>query len=69
MYDKGEILEEWYETHKFNIDRDANGLPYILTSNADHLCRSKVMYHDAVLGQKVKAIKVGFNAMLKDRGE
>ena len=25
------------------------------------------MYHDAVLGQKVKAIEVGFEIMLKDR--
>ena len=67
MYDKGEILEEWYDTHKFNLDEDANGLLYILTSSADHLCRSKVMYHNAVLSQKIKAIEVGFEIMVKDR--
>lgn len=66
IYDKSEILEEWHDTHKFKFRR-CEWADIYYTHNTDHLCRSKVMYHDAFLEQKVKAIEVGFEIMLKDR--
>ena len=44
-------FKKWFDTDKFNLDEDTNGLVYILTSNANLRCGSKVMYHDVVPGQ------------------
>ena len=53
MYSEGEISEKFYDNLQFPKDYDEKGNVWLLKNNADHLSRSKVLYHP-VLVQKIK---------------
>ena len=47
---------------KFPIDKDTKGKLYPLESVADHLVRSKVLYHPNVLQEKKRVIEQGIES-------
>ena len=52
MYANGNIVESFYNANQFPIDEDKNGNQYVLNSEKDHLCRSKILYHPKVVNDK-----------------
>ena len=57
MFEHGEVSEEFYDAHYFPMDCDTEGKIWKLNSCADHLTRSKVMYHPAVVEKKKEDIR------------
>ena len=49
IYREGEVSEKFYDEHHFPKDSDQKGKIWILNSSADHLTRSKVLYHPTVV--------------------
>ena len=45
MYETGYISEEFFDKNDFPVDKDLDGNEYPLTSVADHMVRSKIMWH------------------------
>ena len=58
MFDHGHIVEKFYDDHLFPIDADKKGSLYILNSEKDHLCRTKVLYHPKIITDKKEVIKL-----------
>ena len=67
IYKHGEIKEEWYDLHDFRVDMDSKGEKYVLISDADHLCRSKVLYHDGIITKKSSLIEDTIRGMIEAR--
>ena len=44
---------------------DSKGVKYILTSDADYLCRSKVLYHDGIVVKKSGLIEDTLRGMIE----
>ena len=49
FYKSGEILEFFYDQRGFPVDLNLNGNQYVLTSQADNMIRSRVLYHPTIL--------------------
>lgn len=49
MFTHGEVSEDFYKINNFPVDRDHEGNTWHLRSAADHLTRSKVLYHPTVI--------------------
>ena len=49
MYANGNIAEGYYNEMQFPIDEDKKGNKYVLNSEKDHMCRSKILYHPKVV--------------------
>ena len=62
IFTHGEVPESWFEDNDFPLDKDHDGNVWRLCSNADHLTRSKVMYHHAVLSRKNEDIRICLHA-------
>ena len=62
MYHNGEVSEEYYDEKNYPLDRDKEGNIWRLNSNADHLTRSKVMYHPTVIAKKNSDIRMCLEA-------
>ena len=58
MFDHGHIVEKFYEDHLFPIDTNKKGNLYILNSQKDHLCRTKVLYHPKIIADKKETIEL-----------
>ena len=56
MFTYGEISEEFYNANDFPLDYDHDGNIWHLKSSADHLTRSKVLYHPTVIAKKQEII-------------
>ena len=52
MFSEGDVCEMFYDDMGFPFDYDHNGNIWKLRSDADHLTRSKVMYHPSVIAKK-----------------
>ena len=52
----GEVPESFYDNNNFPVDKDHDGKVWCMTSNADHIARSKVLYHPAVIEKKKEGI-------------
>ena len=52
MYANGIIVKGFYNDKQFPIDEDKKVNQYVLNSEKDHLCRSKIMYHPKVVNDK-----------------
>ena len=48
MYETGYISEEFFDKNDFPVDKDLDGNEYPLTSVADHMVRSKIMWHKKI---------------------
>ena len=57
MYKKGYISEEFFDHHDFPIDEDTDGYQYLLKSKADHMVRSKGLYHPNCVKEKKDSIE------------
>ena len=57
MFLFGEVKEVFYDTNDFLIDRNHSGVLCRLCYTADHLTRSKVLYHPAVITKKLGEIQ------------
>ena len=44
MYETGYISEEFFDKNDFPVDKDLDSNEYPLTSVADHMVRSKIMW-------------------------
>ena len=64
MYSKGEVNEKFYQDHDFPLDADQDGNVWTLNSDADHLTRSKVMYHPSVIEKKANDIKLAMQSKI-----
>ena len=53
----GYISEENFYRHDFPINKDADGYQYPLKSKADHMVRSKVLYHPNCVKENKDAIE------------
>ena len=62
MFSEGGIAEQFYDDHDYPLDRDHNGAIWRLRSDADHLTRSKVLYHPSVLAKKSEDIRLCLEA-------
>ena len=62
MYSNGEVPENFYDENSFPLDKDNDGNVWKLRSEADHLTRSKVMYHPTVIEKKTEDIRVALHA-------
>ena len=58
FYKHGEILEQYYDDNKFPVDFDKNGKLYRLSSNANNITRSTVLYPPSILQNKRESIKM-----------
>ena len=58
MYVNGEVPESCYDENDYPVDKDHDGKIWRLRSNADHLTRSKVLYHPIVIQKKMKDILI-----------
>ena len=58
MFGHGEVPELFYDENDYPVDKDHNGKVWRLTSNADHLTRSKVLYHPTVIQKKTEDILI-----------
>ena len=56
MFTHGEVSEDFYNENNFPVDRDHEGKKWHLKSAADHLTRSKVLYHPTVIAKKQDVI-------------
>ena len=65
MHWYGEVREEWYELHDFDINIDSHGVKYIFASTVDHLYRSKSLYHDAIIETKSALIDEEIGGMIE----
>ena len=61
MYANGEIPESFYDDNDYPLDKDHDGNIWRLTSNADHLTRSSVLYHPLVVQKKSDDIRICVN--------
>ena len=52
MFTDGEVNDKFYDDRNFPLDKDHKGQVWRLNSDADHLQRSKVMYHSSVTPKK-----------------
>ena len=52
MHSEGEVSEQFYDDLNFPLDQDIDGGVWKLNSTADHLTRSKVLYHPTVIEKK-----------------
>ena len=55
MHSEGEVSEKFYDDLNFPVDQDIDGGVWKLNSSADHLTRSKVLYHPTVIAKKGKS--------------
>ena len=67
MYLNGNISEQFYAKLDFPLDADKHNNKYILNSEKDHLCRSKILYHPKILADKKALIDTKLAAMDKDK--
>ena len=58
MYSEGEISEQYYDDNHFPLDKDHRGTVWRLKSNADHLTRSKVLYHPSIIAKNNEDIRL-----------
>ena len=58
MFAHGEVPELFYDDNDYPVDKDHDGNIWRLTSNADHLTRSKVLYHPTVIENKKEDILI-----------
>ena len=58
MMTYGEVNEQYYNDSNFPLDKDHHGVVWQLKSNADHLTRSKVLYHPSVIAKKNEDIRL-----------
>ena len=56
MFTYGEVSEDFFNTNDFPLDSDHDGNIWHLKSTADHLTRSKVLYHPTVIAKKQEVI-------------
>ena len=56
MFTYGEISEEFFNANDFPLDYDHDGNIWHLKSSADHLTRSKVLYHPTAIAKKQEII-------------
>ena len=56
MFTYGEVSEELFNANEFPLDCDHDGNIWHLKSSADHLTRSKVLYHPTVIAKKQEVI-------------
>ena len=63
MLDNGNIVEKFYDNHNFPINTDKKGNKYVLNSEKDHLCRTKVLYHPKIISDKKEVIKQTFDGI------
>ena len=52
MYSEGEVSERFYDELGFPKDTDKKGNIWLLNSSADHLTRSKILYHPTVIKKR-----------------
>ena len=52
MFIEGQVAEKLFDDLGFPMDADHSGIIWKLTSNVDHLTRSKVLYHPSVVEKK-----------------
>ena len=64
MFLEGEVNERFYDDNNFPLDKDHKGQVWTLNSNADHLTRSKVMYHSSVVSKKKEDIRLCLEAQI-----
>ena len=62
MFHNGEVSEEYYNENNYPLDKDKGGNIWRLNSKADHLTRSKVLYHPAVIAKKNSDIRLCLEA-------
>ena len=62
MFHNSEVTEEYYNENNYPLDKDKHGCIWRLNSNADHLRRSKVLYHPAVIAKKNSDIRLCLEA-------
>ena len=65
MYLYGNISEQLYSKHGFPLDADKHNNKYILNSEKDYLCHSKILYHPKILADKKDLIDTKVAAMKK----
>ena len=58
IFAHGEVCEQFYDEKFFPLDSDHAGNIWRLNSNADHLTRSKVLYHPSVVAKKNDDIRL-----------
>ena len=58
IHSEGEVYEKFYDDLNFPVDQDIDGGVWKLNSSADHLTRSKVLYHPTVIAKKGRVIYV-----------
>lgn len=61
VYDKGYISEQWFEDRSIPVDVDAQGNQWLLRSEADHLRRSKVLYHPTIIQAHKDKVTMSLN--------
>ena len=57
MFDNGNIVEKFHDDRNFPVDTDKKGNKYMLNSETDRLCRTKVLYHHKIISDKQELIK------------
>ena len=65
MYSEGEVSEKFYDEMGFPVDCDKKGTTWLLKSNADHLSRSKVLYHPTVVEKRKEELRICSEAISK----
>lgn len=58
IHSEREVSEKFYENHNFPLDTDQNSGIWKLNSSADHLTRSKVLYHPTVITKKREEMRL-----------
>jgi len=56
IFRTGAVSKELFDTRNFPVNRDMNGVKYILNNIANHLTRSKVLYYPKLFQDKRTAI-------------
>ena len=69
MFTYGEISEIFYDNCKFPLNKDHDGNVWHLISTADHLIRSKALYHPTVISKKQDLILVCMEAKNQKQGK
>jgi hypothetical protein len=67
MYLNCNISEQFYAKLDFPLDADNHNNKYILNSEKDHLCRSKILYHPKIFADKKSLIDTKLAAMDNDK--
>ena len=62
MFTYGEVSDSFFDRNDFPLDKDHDGNIWHLRSTADHLTRSKVLYHPTVIAKKQDVILICMKA-------